>query len=411
MPSLQVDRVFSLSGNSKEKKSKKQSSSSMDSIEVLSMLFNGLGLETYKTTENCSVRSYHLARKFIFPLLLYISVIDYVIMMGFSVILEKEDLKSNVSYMFGSVVVFLLWHTLYSKRSQLRNLLLRLKSTQRNNGPKGIYIKLLIILNIFNYITYACIVMCMTLIEPDGLNCGFFYYYIVEYCETKPFNIFYLFVKIFIFALPEPFNCLCSILFCASCYRCRVLLSNFRQKIEKIILKKSYLLLKPRIYEEYSDVCAVIREVQEVFSFASLLMFLVNLVRAFNLMITVWNGSISDLNEIWDAVFVIIPEIVFCFMIPFSAAQITIEMKKNKNTFSEFYKNLNLCGDIEKINLKVLENLKETEPIVITAWEMVEFSVTLIPSIIGGFMTYGLLLVNMGEQQNRNNSLTDDRIN
>lgn len=401
MGPLEKDRVFSLPANSTREKSTTDNSFSMDAFEILSKLFNCLGLETCKTSENCKAHRYHPVCKFIFPLLLHISVTDIIVSSCLAVIIENQDVTTTFSYMLGCVVVLIIWHILYSKRMELQNLLVCLKKTQRNLKPKCIYIKLLVLLIIVNFSTYVCISLYMGLNDTTGIYCRLYYYYIVDYCEIKPFNVIYFTIKsILMYGICEPFSFLSSLLFCASCYRCKALLSDFRQKVKKIILTKSFHLLQQDTYKEYSEICNVIHQFQKVFSFASLLIFVVNLVRAFILMAMVFDDVITIMvYDFADIAFIIIPQLLLCVVIPFSAAQIHAEMAKNKEAFSYFYQELNICVDIEKANLKVIKGLKQTEPIIITAWEMVEFTRTLIPSIIGGFLTYGLLIVNIGKNE------------
>lgn len=378
---------------------KKNNSNFENYFETFSYILQWLGItihdNSYKETPACLTRLYHFSFRFI----THIALLDVIVMYIMHASINKVTITEGLAYMFGNALTLSIWYSMYIKRSCVRILFHHLEQLSNGEAPNRNWIKtFLSILIMLVFLHPILVLIFLKTSKGNSEFCQFYYYHIFDECLFTVSGYVYIFLKTTLISFLCPlFNNVCSVLYCTLCYHCCILLKNYRRKVERIILNQSYSLLHPDFCNQYFKITAVVRKIQEVFSFVSFAVFSFNFISAFLLLSTFLKGENFPRLMIAEYVCSVIPCGILLILVPGYASQIVIEMRRNRAMFSQLYENMAFHPTVQATNLRVAEILMNALPISLSAWEMIDFNSNILPAVIGTLLTYGLLILNIGK--------------
>lgn len=371
-----------------------------DSMKILLRMLSCLGIDAFGSTyQPCLVFK---AFKYFYPLYACIVNLLSISMFLYHVSIDKSMVKTNVAYSVICCLSLFLWHVVYRKKQSLQDINKKFEDLRKSskeilmhNFPKTCVIRSLLIIN-FSLIFVNSILILLDSKYKD-LVCAVLSYHKWTKCG--------LYGKLYIFILTSSLNFttssftnIISILYCFLCYRCSVILIQFRKRMESIQNSMQYYKLQNKLGREYLELVQFIRKVQSLLSLPSLLILIISFMQAFISLARIMLNP-RELNSflLAEHVCVHIPTGIFTFLIPAYGSQITREMNKNKLLFHRISESIVFKHDNRASlkNLEVLEMLYKVTPVIFSAYEMVQFSGSTILAALGTLLTYGLLILNL----------------
>lgn len=371
-----------------------------DSTEVIFKFLKYFGIHIVKSSNH-----YPLITKlsmYIYPLYAYISLIIIITMFTSHMLNSMANAKTNVAYDIINILSVILWHALYKKKNTLRCIYQKISKASYYNSisnmPKHYIIKILLLLNFILIIT--CASMHVIGLSEADYFCQVFSYHIWVKCKDGFLNKLYIFINaIVMHFMASTFINVIAFLYCILCYRCSLLLSKYKYHFRKAVLLKSYNNLEVEMVQEYFSVIKLIENIEYVFSLPSLLLLMISFMQAFVSLARFMVNSRREFTYFFmvEHICLHFPTGVFTFLIPVCAAQVKNEMEKNNALFNKIYESLLLHPEnlVNKRYILIMKLLKNKPPVTLTAWNMVEFDGSTLPVIIGNFLTYGLLILNL----------------
>lgn len=371
-----------------------------DSTEVIFKFLKYFGIHIVKSSNH-----YPLITKlsmYIYPLYAYISLIIIITMFTSHMLNSMANAKTNVAYDIINILSVILWHALYKKKNSLRCIYQKISKASYYNSisnmPKHYIIKILLLLNFILIIT--CASMHVIGLSEADYFCQVFSYHIWVKCKDGFLNKLYVFINaIVMHFMASTFINIIAFLYCILCYRCSLLLSKYKYHFRKAVLLKSYNTLEVEMVQEYFSVIKLIENIEYAFSLPSLLLLMISFMQAFVSLARFMVNSRREFTYFFmvEHICLHFPTGVFTFLIPVCAALVKNEMEKNNALFNKIYENLLLHPEnlVNKRHILIMKLLKNRPPVTLTAWNMVEFHGSTLPVIIGNFLTYGLLILNL----------------
>lgn len=371
-----------------------------DSTEVIFKFLKYFGIHIVKSSNH-----YPLITKlsmYIYPLYAYISLIIIITMFTSHMLNSMANAKTNVAYDIINILSVILWHALYKKKDSLRCIYQKISKASYYNSisnmPNHNIIKILLLLNFILIIT--CASMHVIGLSEADYFCQVFSYHIWVKCKDGFLNKLYVFINaIVMHFMASTFINVIAFLYCILCYRCSLLLSKYKYHFRKAVLLKSYNTLEVEMVQEYFSVIKLIENIEYVFSLPSLLLLMISFMQAFVSLARFMVNSRREFTYFFmvEHICLHFPTGVFTFLIPVCAAQVKNEMEKNNVLFNKIYESLLLHPEnlVNKRHILIMKLLKNRPPVTLTAWNMVEFDGSTLPVIIGNFLTYGLLILNL----------------
>lgn len=372
-----------------------------DNLHVLFILLCWLGINISTEREGLKIC------KFLYPILAHLAIIDVIAIYIVHFSFTFEDFKLNLAHATLYIISLALWYAMYKRRESLKEIfpaLMKISKTSSLSGCKYYILHIALSLNFLFIIIFGSILIYfMNRTEDANFFCSLMSYHIWEVCEPTEVGRIYIFVQNLLLTILSPlFSNVVAILYTCLCYRCSLLLSRYRSRIEMIISQEKYCTVTPKLGRMYLDIAKVIDEVQNVFSLPALFSYIITFMQSFivfvRLLLNAKEGQSYLL--ISEHLCLHIPSCIFTLLIPFYATQVAIEMKKITNLFHRLYENMTLKSHIcTTENLFIGEILKKSIPVTLSAWEMIEFSDNIVLTAVGTFLTYALLILNIEKAQ------------
>lgn len=405
LPSLKKDFIKNSNDvlfdvlNKNKNKIRQKKSKTCDSIEILFRTLIWLGIIKAGNSESLiSIKNF---LQFAYPFLTHLITLDIAFVCIIQI--KNNDTKEQVigSYVFLTILSLLVWYAMRKKSKTLKILFHTLRNMSEDhkvcNKPRA---SILIFLFLFNILLLFCYSSSFILLPSEiDYMCKFYFYGIEKMClQTLP-NQIYIFLKAFFVRMPVFFNNAIAFVYCCLCYRCTALLRTYRECIQKIDFSKEDTLFLRNLALKYRNLHNAVIVLQDAFSLPSLLALTVAFVEAFIVLarFLIYPGEEVELFYMIEHLCVNIPAASFAFVIPTYAAQVSREMFQNKATFHKMYEDIIFYSmdNINPQNLRVLSILKRIKPVQLSGWEMVEFTGSTIPAVLGTLITYGLLILNL----------------
>lgn len=372
----------------------------MRSIRLLLKILSILGISVFHTSESGSFVSKIL--QFAYPFYVHGSLIIIILIFANHIYHTTKTVKTNVAHMSICVLSVVLWHIVYGKRKYLKSIFKGLtemsEKLKTNKYQTFIIVKILLLVNMA--VTVVCALIYVIGLNDGNSSCVVFSLYKWKSCQKTFFGRMYIFlVSLSIHVLSSSFTNLISLFYCVLCYQCSYLLKEFRKTFKKKINRTTYYIPLTKLATEYFDLYQIIYKIQSTLSLPSLLILTICFMKGFISLSRIMINPTQELRLFFliQHTCLHIPTGMFCFAVPAFAAHVTLQMASNKALFRQILNKILIYPEKEQNfrNLRILKTLKRMPPITFSAWDMVEFSGTTIPSVFGTFLVYSLLVLSI----------------
>lgn len=370
-----------------------------DSLQVMFKVLSFLDLSIFKCSpSNCILVPF---TRHLFPIFAHVIVLDVAVMFTGHMKYDLSTAKTNTAYIVLCILSLIVWHVLYKKRKAMGNVYESLRNISRiysmSDVPKACSIKIILF---FVCTLFTVAIISFVLFEDAAYFCRIFSYHVWNNCDISPVGRIYVFIKAFgINAIAVLFTIDVAFFYCLVCYRCSSLLEKYRKRVEEITKSSSYHLLEPKLGKDYQDLIQIVENIQSMFSLPTLLVFLISFMHGFISLarFMIFPDKETTLFFMIEHFIFHIPTAFFTLLIPFFAAQVSKEMALTKAEFNRMYEKMSFHSDVlrNRKSYLILTTLKDMLTITLSAWDMIEFTGTTIPSVLGTFITYGLLILNI----------------
>lgn len=377
-------------------------SNKIDSFQVL---FNAL---SYVGVHALEVKPLNLSSRlvrYIYPLLANIFIVDFTITVILSLSYSSRGWQITLAYLILSLLTLALWHIMYRKKPLLARIFIDLKKVSEDfsvsDVPRQIFIKIYVVVNFMLSLIFVCLALYMLYTsEQTNLYCVVLSYNIWQKCErTFPCTMI-LFLKTTEISFVTPiFSNLVSFMYCCLCYRSSALLVQYKRTVEDIISSKTYYKLDTKLESKYHELKGIIDKIQNAFSLPIMIAFSVSFMQAFVLFARFLLHTERELQLMLmiEHICLHFPSGILTFFTAAFAAQVSTQMKRNQAAFQRIYENETFrpVARISSKNLCVIMNLRDSLPLTLSAGDIIEFSGSIVPSVLGSLLTYGLLVLNV----------------
>lgn len=343
--------------------------------------------------------------RYIYPVLAHIVIADITIAISFRLAISSLGWQLNLAYGIVCLLTLLLWHILHRRKKLLVHIFISLKNISKefsiSDVPRQEFVKCLMVFNFMLSLIFSCLVLFMLhTSEQAHLYCLLLTYNIWKKCERTFLCSINVFLKVTEATFVTPiFSNLVSLLYCCLCYRCSVLLIRYRKKIQDIISSKKYYKLDIKLGSKYQELIAIIDKIQTAFSLPSMIIFSVSFMQAFVLFARFLLHTKRELQFMLmiEHICIHFPPGILAFVIPACASQVSTQMKRNQVAFQRIYENETFRRDlcISSDHISVVKILRDALPTTLLAGNIIKFSSSIVPSVLGSLLTYGLLVLNV----------------
>lgn len=159
-------------------------------------------------------------------------------------------------------------------------------------------------------------------------------------------------------------------------------------------------MLRSDLIKDYADLRIITDRVQDVFSLPSFFTIMACFMHAFILLSEIIADPAENIRSNYIIICIIciqLPSGCFALLIPACAAQVSREAKRNTISFHRLHEQMSFHPQrtASKENFSVIGIMKQTPSVKLSAWDMINFSGSTIPAVLGTLLTYGLLILNL----------------
>lgn len=310
--------------------------------------------------------------------------------------------KIFIPFTFNSVVILVLWYSLNAKKLKIAYLLNKIeylrrfeKNSKANKTCFYLFAKILIIILCVLPLVYSFGEMYTMLYFP---TIGF-YMWILDKNAIK--TKVALFIRAFCSSeFRGTFFGLVCIFYCCVCWKIRQFLLEYGKHFKNILKVNLHSNNLENIFSKYKGILDLVESVDDTFSHIVFLTTIINSVSVFSLMAICFqissDGSPMPPFIILEISFILITSATYLTLTITAAAQIPIEITKNITALVKIYQKMKQNSFYCKLNhnQKLLKMIKKRPVIILSGCHIIYFSRTLILTIIGTLVTYGLLIIN-----------------
>lgn len=365
---------------------------------ILQKVVGWIGIGKDERSESCTEA--RKCFKYIYPVFAVLTVFDGYVMFSINMQKDTSSIQSTVAHLTVTTLCLVVWYTLQTRSDSLKAIFRALHSVHFRGAdiPRFSVLKMILLFNFLLPFFVPSLFLIGGIREADYF-CRLFAYHSIQKCDSNLPSKLYSFYKALSTTIESSFfsNLIC-ILYCFLCHYCASLLKGCRESI-----KKSAVLNQTELRDlgrKYKNIIMIIRSIQTLFSLPSLLIFMISFLEAFVLLVylMVYTSDQLSLFYVIENISIHLSSGLFAFLIPFFADLIYREMENIRSTFNEVYANA-VFGprSVDTENLHILCTLKDIEPIILSAWHMIDFKRDTVPPVLGTLLTYGLLLLSIAQ--------------
>lgn len=316
--------------------------------------------------------------------------------------------KIFVAFKCNIVTTIILWNIFNSSRKRIARVLNNLQEASICL-PRKRRDKVLLTQRILKYSTF--ILCILPFVYAIGETCTLLYYRIIIFLlwdlskEDVTTDIL-LYLRGFCSSIQrDTFPGILCVFYCSMCWEIRQLLLEYRNLFKNIIKTKSYCNFPKQILMNYSAVLDLVEDFDDCFSHTIFILTILNTVSVFSLMgicfyITHSGTKVSPFLILQISVILVTSATyLVCFII--AAAQIPIEIDRNATDVVKIYQEMKYSSMRKKqdsmpdcVSKRLLKMIIKRPTITLSGCHIVYFSRSLILTIIGTLVTYGLLVLN-----------------
>lgn len=371
-----------------------------DTLRILFRVIGCLDIRIFKSFKNCSLLTQLI--KHIYPILSHLIVLHITIVFAIHMIETMYSLKTDVAFLIVNGFSLFVWHLLHRKRKTLKIIYNKLQKYSKHymisDFKESCAIRMLLSVDCVLVITASS---AYVMFDNDAKDyCIILSCYSWTECDTSFIGRLYIFsTVIFTHIVTSLFSNIIAMLYCVLCYRCSKLLCQYRQRVQAITHSKSQHSLESQLGTEYLNLLQIVEDIQLVFSLPSLLVFLISFMHAFISLgdFMLQPGKSDSYFFLAQQLCLHIPSGICTMTIPVYAAKIHTEMIRIKTVFQRMFENMNFLSTKTRNQKQylILSTLKDVLILKMSAWDMIEFTGTTVPAVLGTFITYGLLVLNV----------------
>lgn len=340
---------------------------------------------------------------YVVPVFHYLFYIERLFTFVPYIILQPSSSKLIIAYLLHSSAILISWNIFYLRKKQIGRSLkilqkklekIRLRNLPRRRLYFPLFSKFMVFIICIFPIPYG-VAEWITLYQLE-----FLYLYNAEVNKNSfIMKVYFVFRGVAYSVERETFCGAVCFLYSLLCWRLCYSLQNYRLFLENSIAEKKYATIPKNFFANY---ILLLDAAEEVDSCLSLPMFSMTIVYGFSLFtllvssLTIVGGTFpafSGLNIFTN----IASTAVFLSVNVMAAAQVPLEVERNICLFFSFYEKSVKCPskcNLSKKELKLLKIIAQRDQIVLSGCHVIYFSRSLLLTIVGILLTYGLLFMN-----------------
>lgn len=333
--------------------------------------------------------------QYVYPLLLHVNLIY---MITFWKILLEFSLQMTFAVLLMCIIVTVAWYVAKVKIKKIRTFLFRLNVVQQYIGvTRSRCIKINLILAYVTIFPVFIAIISVYFLQFAQQN----YQLLFSFnCTIQSKIIVYLvnlFVLVTYFISCYQFPAILTILTCAIYHRLSDLIFEFSCKVKR--LGKQPLTTKDliEVFHQFSRILDLADEVENILSPLTFLLLCILVLSEISALITVVMFGSRSLDTVYLMELSVnlsmpllgtIALIISAYMIPKHFGDI-------KTNLSHILETIIYFNGTDVVAVDLVRHMIQTNSPVMTAWSVVQLTPGLILSMLGGSLTFGLLLINL----------------
>lgn len=379
--------------------SRREKKSSSDLFFWLST-FYWLGILSPESSKSCF--SLKKCIRFIYPLLDLLIAIHMVAVTIVYLRSTSGYAQITLTYVFIKLLSLTVWCLLRTKSESLKNIFEILQKLSESykvcHKPRSGFAKTMLTLNVLLIIMYCAIFYLVLHTSHGNALCTMFFYFNGQFCRPIFAYKILVFANFFFVTMGISFfSYVVAFLYCSLCYRCFILIRNYKKCIERIELSQEYHSMLSKLVTDYHTLTDIVNCVQSTFSWPSLLVFIVSFCEAFLVLgdFLLYRTAFMSFYPVMEHACVHMPTAIFAFLMPAYAAQVSIEMVRTKAALYSLYESVifNSNKHARSENLRVLKILMHAWPLQLSGGGLIAYTRSTVSAALGAILTYGLLIL------------------
>lgn len=344
-------------------------------------------LKAFHLVENPRTSASKIAIINVFMIITYLDYFS-ITLIGF--LNSNYQWKISVAYMIAYTTSFTNWFVMFRNRKRLANLLRNLRaisaSTDESHTTGNLAFMTICIIPILVSIIFATVAM------SESYASYFKYLTYRKLVTNWTLRSILVLLKNLQISFLYPFlTHLIALLFCRTCHQCCKLLQCLTKTVEDYQLENFNYKVQMDILKSKSKITKVLRDLQNSFSLASLLVCLAGFSACCSVVGCFVAYTIGDMSPVMvgDLAYTACHSVVSVSLVVWTAGQVPVETAAFKSAFREKIEGRAFLGIAENAD----RGLFEMENFVLAGGHVISFKRSLILTFMGTMLTYTFLLI------------------